>query len=80
MESPIPHSVRLLRVQLCAVLANFGFANLSIFDSAQANTVTLRRLTLQLHENELLGKTIIVCLSGAQMASIHETKKCQTIS
>ena len=28
-------------------------------------------------ENEILSKTILTCLSGAQMASIHEIKKCQ---
>ena len=31
-------------------------------------------------ENELLSKTILACLSGAQVASIHEIKKCQKIS
>ena len=33
-----------------------------------------------LSENEFLSKTISACLSGAQMASIHEIKKCQKIS
>ena len=30
-----------------------------------------------LRENELLSKTILAFLPGAQMASIHEIKKCQ---
>ena len=45
--------------------------------------VWLRRVSLhrvQLRENELLSKTILACLSGAQMASIHKIKKCQKIS
>ena len=29
--------------------------------------------------HEFLSKTILACLSGAQMASIHEIKKCQKI-
>ena len=33
-----------------------------------------------LRENEFLNKTILACLSGAQMTSIHEIKKCQKIS
>ena len=30
-----------------------------------------------LRENEFLSKTILVCLSGAQMASIHEIKNAK---
>ena len=52
-------SVSLRRVRLRAVLANFGFANISI------------------SKNELLSKTILACSSGAQIAWIHEIKKCQ---
>ena len=59
------------------MLANFGFANISIFDSAQANTARSRIFREFLRENELLSKTILACLSGAQMASIHEIKKWQ---
>ena len=46
------------------MLANLGFANISIFREF-------------LRENELLSKTILAYLSGAQMALIHEVKKCQ---
>ena len=56
------------------MLANFGFANISIFDSAQANTARSRIFREYLRENEFLSKTILACLSGAQMASIHEIK------
>ena len=31
-------------------------------------------------KNKFLSKTILACLSGAQMASIHEIKKWQKIS
>ena len=72
-----PRSVSLRRVRLRAVLANFGFANISIFDSAQANTARSRIFREFLRENEHLSKTILACLSGVQMASIHEIKKCQ---
>ena len=50
------------------------------FDSAQANTGRSRIFREFLRENELLAKTILTCLSGAQMASIHEIKKYQKIS
>ena len=49
-------------------------------DSAQANTVRSRIFREYLHENEFLSKTILACLSGAQMASFHEIKKWQKIS
>ena len=44
-------------------------------DSAQANTAQSRIFREYLRENEFLSKTILACLSGAQMASIHEIKK-----
>ena len=47
------------------------------FDSVQANTAQSQIFREFLRENELLSKTILACLSGAQMASIHEIKKCQ---
>ena len=51
-------------------------------DSAQANSArsrTLRMLTLRRvsAKNEFLSKTILACLSAAQMASIHEIQKWQ---
>ena len=49
-------------------------------DSAQANTTRSRIFREYLRENEFLSKTILACLSGAQMASIHEIKKWQKIS
>ena len=49
-------------------------------NSGQANTERSRIFREYLHENELLSKTILACLSGAQMASIHEIKKFQKIS
>ena len=44
---------------------------------AQANTAWSRIFREYLRENELLSKTILACLSGVQMVSIHEIKKCQ---
>ena len=49
-------------------------------DSSLANTERSRLFCKYLRENELLSKTISAWLSGAQMASIHEIKKCQKIS
>ena len=51
-------------------------------DSAQANSArsrTLRMLTLRgvSAKNKFLSKTILACLTGAQMASIHEIQKRQ---
>ena len=54
--------------------------NCSRQNSAQANTARSRIFREYLRENEFLSKTILACLSGAQMASIHEIKKCQKIS
>ena len=56
------------RVRLRAVLA-CGESN-----SAQANTAWSRILREYLRKNEFLSKTLLACLSGAQMASIHEKK------
>ena len=44
------------------------------------NTARSQIFREYLCENELLSKTILACLSGAQMALIHEIKKCQQIS
>ena len=52
----------MLGVRLRAVLA------WAESDSVQANTAKSR-------ENEYLRKTILACLTEAQMASIHEIKK-----
>ena len=51
------------------MLANFGFAN------------TARRRIFRefLRENELLSKSILACLSGAQMASSHEIKNAKNL-
>ena len=49
----------------------------NLFDSAQANTARSQIFCKFLRENELLSKTTLACLSGVQMASIHEIKKCQ---
>ena len=46
-------------------------------DSAQANTVRSRIFCEFLRENDFLGKTVFACLSGAQMASIHEKKNAK---
>ena len=63
------------------MLANFGFADFSVFDSAQANTAWSQIFREYLGENEFLSKTILACLSGAyQMGSIHEIKIWQKIS
>ena len=45
-------------------------------------SVSLSRVRFHeyLREDELLSKISIACLSGAQMASIHEIKKCKKIS
>ena len=43
-------------------------------DSEQANTAQSHWFLEYLQENEFLSKTIFACLSGAQMASIHEIK------
>ena len=69
-----PCSVSLRRVQLRAVLP---FAE---SDSAQANTAQSQIFREYLRENEFLSKTILACLSGAQMDYIHEIKKWQKIS
>ena len=52
----------------------------NLFDSAQANTARSRIFREFLRENEFLSKTILACLSGAQMAYIHEIKKLLKIS
>ena len=44
------------------------------------NTARSQIFREYLCENELLSKTILACLSGAQMALIHGKKKCQKIS
>ena len=67
-------SVSLRRVRLRAVLYCVES------DSAQANTAQIRIFREYLRENEFLSKTILACLSGAQMGSIHEIKKWQKIS
>ena len=46
-------------------------------DSPQANTARSRIFCEFLRENKLLSKTILACLSGAQMASIHEIKNAK---
>ena len=51
--------------------------NCSRQNSAQANTARSRIFREFLRENELLSKTILACLSGAQMASIHEIKNAK---
>ena len=56
------------------------FENPKLVDFKQANTARSRIFHEYLRENEFLSKTIFVCLSGAQMGSIHEIKKYQTIS
>ena len=43
----------------------------------QANTARSRIFRNYLRKNEFLSKTILACLSGAHMASIHEIKKCK---
>ena len=43
-------------------------------DSAQANTAWSRIFREYLRENKFLSKTILACLSGAQMASFHDIK------
>ena len=43
-------------------------------DSAQANTAQSRIFREFLRQNEHVSKSILACLSGAQMASIHEIK------
>ena len=43
-------------------------------NSAQVNTARSRIFREYLRENEFLSKTILACLSGAQMGSIHEIK------
>ena len=40
----------------------------------KANTAQSQIFREYLRENEFLSKTILACLSGAQMASIHEIK------
>ena len=40
----------------------------------QANTERSRIFREYLRENEFLSKTILACISRAQMASIHEIK------
>ena len=48
-------------------------------DKAQANTAQNRIFHKYLRENELLSKTNLAYLLGAQMVSIHEIKKsCDT--
>ena len=44
-------------------------------DSTQANTARSRLFREYLRKNEFLSKTIVACLPGAKMASIHEIKK-----
>ena len=61
------------------MLANFGFENISISDSAQANTAESHIFCEYLCENEVLSKTILAYLSGAQIASIYEIKKGKKI-
>ena len=51
--------------------------NCSQQNSAWANTARSRIFREFLCENELLSKTILACLSGAQMASIHEIKNAK---
>ena len=46
-------------------------------DSAQANTAQSRIFREFLREYDFLSKTILACLSGAQMALIHETKEAK---
>ena len=46
-------------------------------DSAQANTAQSQIFRGDLCENEFLSKTILACLSGAQMALIHEIKNAK---
>ena len=54
--------------------------NLVCMDSfLSANTARCRIFREYLRENELLSKTILACLSEAQMASIQEIKKCPKI-
>ena len=66
--------------KLRAVLYKFGSSKNLIVDSAQANTAQSRIFREYLCENEYLSKTILACLSGAQLASIYEIKKLQKIS
>ena len=42
--------------------------------SAQANTARSQIFREYLCKNEFLSKAILACLSGAQMASIHENR------
>ena len=49
--------------------------NCSRQNSVQANTARSRIFRKYLRENEFLSKTMLACLSGAQMASIHKIKK-----
>ena len=43
-------------------------------DSAQVNTARSWIFREYLHENKLLSKTILACLSGVQLGSINEKK------
>ena len=60
------------------------FLKIHFREDIRIQSSTPRRLTLSgveyLGENEFWSKTILACLSGAQMASIHEIKKLQKIS
>ena len=61
-------------VRLRAVWEILIFENPKLVDFKQANTARSRIFHEYLRENEFLSKTIFVCLSGAQMGSIHEIK------
>ena len=76
-----PLSVSLRRVQLCALLANFGFSRIKISDSVQANTVpSPTKCSVSLLGVEFFANiSILACLSGAQMGLIHEIKKRQNL-
>ena len=46
-------------------------------DSAQYHTARSHVFCEYLRENEFFSETILDCLSGTQMSSIHEKKNCK---
>ena len=90
-QSPTWRSITLRRLRLRAVLDNFGFSDILISwlgavwycdesDSAQYYTARSYIFSEYLHENEFFSESILDCLSGTQMGSLHGEKKMQNIS
>ena len=88
-QSPTWRSITLRRLRLRAVLDNFGFSDILISwlgavwycdesDSAQYYTAWSYIFSEYLRENEFFSESILDCLSGTQMGSLHGEKKCKT--